>query len=72
MLRLEKQSQSQNVTLKFDLSAIVGAIMSGCVAGTASCNNVDPASALIIGAVSALMFKASTVLFEKLYIDDPL
>ena len=72
MLTLNKVDQSQNVTLKFDLVQIVGAIMSGCVAGTASCNNIHLSSALIIGVVAGLIYKATVYLFERLEIDDPL
>ena len=72
MARVEKNAQSQNVTLKFELAAIIGAIMSGCVAGTASCNNVHLSSAFVIGLISAVIYTSTTALFEKLEIDDPL
>ena len=49
-------NQSNDVTLKFDLIQIVGSIMSGCVAGTASCNNIHLSSAFIIGIVSAVIY----------------
>ena len=62
----------QNITLKFDLMALVGAILSGLVAVTASCNNITPASAVIIGFVAAIIYKTTVNMFERLEIDDPL
>ena len=46
--------------------------MSGCVAATASCNNIEMSSAVIIGFVGAIVYKLSVALFERLEIDDPL
>ena len=46
--------------------------MSGCVAATASCNNIEMSSAVIIGFVGALVYKSTVSLFERLEIDDPL
>ena len=62
----------KDVTLKFDLMKMVGAIMSGCVSITASSNNVQPTSALFIGFVGGIVYNFSVSLFEKLEIDDPL
>ena len=72
MFQVDSTRQSQNVTLKFDLTSFIGACMSGCVAVTASCNNVTFASAFVIGFVSAIIYTATTNMFEKLEIDDPL
>ena len=62
----------QNITLKFDLIALVGSIMSGCVSVTASCNNITPTSAVCIGFVGAIVYKTTVALFLRLEIDDPL
>lgn len=62
----------QNITLKFDLIALVGAIMAGCVSVTAACNNITPSSAVLIGFVGAIIYKTTVALFLRLEIDDPL
>ena len=62
----------QNVTLKFDLLTLVGAIMAGCVSATACCNNVEPSNALFVGFVGALIYMSTVTLFLRLEIDDPL
>lgn len=58
--------------MKFDLLAIVGSIMSGCVSVTACCNNIDPSSAIIVGGIGACIYKSTVDLFNRLQIDDPL
>ena len=58
MLKFDSVSHEQNVTLKFDLTQIVGAIKSGAIAGSASCNNVHFSSAFIIGFIAGLTYKA--------------
>ena len=67
-----KRELFQNITLKYDLVSFVGVIMSGCVSVTASCNNVEPLSAAVIGMIGAAVYESSTILFNKLQIDDPL
>lgn len=59
MLKFDSISQEQNVTLKFELRQIVGAIKSGAIAGSASCNNVHFSSAFIIGFIAGLTYKAT-------------
>ena len=46
--------------------------MSGCVAATASCNNITLAEAFAIGCTGGWIYKQSVTLFDKLEIDDPL
>ena len=72
MLKFDSVSQEQNITLKFDLVQIVGAIKSGAIAGSASCNNVHFSSAFIIGFVAGVVYKATCSLLDKLEIDDPM
>ena len=62
----------QNITLKYDVISFVGVIMSGCVSVTASCNNVDTFSAMLIGVVGAAVYESSVILLTKFQIDDPL
>jgi hypothetical protein len=59
MLKFDSISQEQNITLKFDLTQIVGAIKSGAIAGSASCNNVHFSSAFIIGFIAGITYKAT-------------
>ena len=63
--------KQQNVTLKFDLQTICGAIISGCVAGAASCNNVHFSSSFIIGIVAGCIYKVPLNFVARLEIDDP-
>jgi len=72
MFKFDKRVERQNVTFKFDLMSIVGAIMSGCVAGTAGCHNINFESAFVIGGVSGVIYTSTVTLLARLEIDDPL
>lgn len=54
----------------FDISALNFGILSGCVAITAGSANIDQWAALIIGAFGGLAYIFSSMLGEKLKIDD--
>ena len=60
------------MTLKYDPMAFIKVILVGCVAVTASCNNIDTIYAVIIGMVGAFVYELSVILLLRLEIDDPL
>ena len=62
----------KDITLKFDLITLVGAVMAGCVSATAACNNITPTSAVLIGVCGGIVYKLTVDLLLKLEIDDPL
>ena len=62
----------KNLTLKYDPMAFIKVILVGCVAVTASCNNIDTMHAVIIGMIGACVYEFSVILLRKLEIDDPL
>ena len=57
---------SKNITNRFDLISIVGAVMAGCVSATAACNNIAPTDAVLIGFVGAIVYESTVDLFHKL------
>ena len=58
--------------MRYELTTLVGAILSGCVSVTAGCNNLETEHALFIGMVGGIIYYLSVSLFDKLKIDDPL
>ena len=56
----------KNLTLKYDPMSFVKVILSGCVAITASCNNIDTIHAVFVGMVGAIVYELSTMLLNKL------
>ena len=58
--------------MKYELTTLVGAILSGCVSVTAGCNNIETEHALFIGMIGGILYYLSVILFDKLKIDDPL
>mmetsp|Transcript_36817 Transcript_36817/g.80214 ORF Transcript_36817/g.80214 Transcript_36817/m.80214 type:complete len:491 (-) Transcript_36817:147-1619(-) len=56
----------------WDLSQACNGVLSGLVGITAGCSVVDPAAALLIGALSGVLFDLGSTMLLKLKIDDPL
>ncbi|WP_082882663.1 ammonium transporter [Paenibacillus swuensis] len=57
---------------KADISTMLNGALAGLVAITASCAYVAPWAAIVIGLIAGILVFASTKLFEKLKIDDPI
>ena len=55
-----------------DPCRLMNSILSGLVAITASCNNVDSESAFVIGIVGCLVYVGSSKLMHRFKIDDPI
>ena len=68
----DQVGSKQNITLKFDLTTLIGSIMSGCVSVTACCNNIEPHNSILIGFIGAVLYTTTVVMFQRLEIDDPL
>jgi Amt family ammonium transporter len=51
--------------------SLANGMLSGLVAITGSCNNVEPWAALVIGIVASLIYIFACWLLAKLKIDDP-
>jgi len=62
----------QSVYNRYDPGALSNGILSGLVAITAPCNNVEPWASIIIGLLAAIVYNLACRLFLKLEIDDPL
>lgn len=65
-----KRSHTGPFKPRFDISALNFGILAGCVAITAGSANVDQWAALIIGAFGGVVYIFSSMLGEKLEIDD--
>jgi len=61
-----------NPTRQASVEVLVNAMMAGCVSITASCNNVNLASSLVIGMIGSILYLTGRKLFIRLEIDDPL
>ena len=59
------------VTRKYDVGGLCNGILAGLVSITAGCGNVECGSAFAIGLVGAFVYQASSMLLQKLKIDDP-
>lgn len=60
------------LTKKYDLFAFCNGIISGLVAISAGCANVEAGSAMFIGFIAALVYLMFTVLERALKVDDPI
>ena len=56
---------------KYDVGGLCNGILAGLVSITAGCGNVECGSAFAIGLVGAFVYQASSMLLQKLKIDDP-
>lgn len=56
---------------KPEIGMSLNGALAGLVAITAGCNNVTPASAIIIGAVSGVLVVLSVLFFDRIRVDDP-
>ena len=52
--------------MRYELTDLIGAIMSGCVSVTAGCNNLETTHALIIGIIGSIIYFVSVFSFKKL------
>jgi len=59
------------LTRKYDCAALCNGILAGLVSITAGCSNVESGSAVVIGALGAIVFTASSMLVKKVKVDDP-
>ena len=59
-------------TMRYDLISTLGCLMAGCVSVTASCNNIEMHSAIVIGVIGSLCYQVSVILFDRFQIDDPI
>ena len=60
------------IGMKYELTTLIGGIMSGCVSVTAGCNNYETKHALLVGMIGSVLYFVSVIAFDKLKIDDPL
>merc|ERR1712224_640274 len=56
----------------FDVCGICNGILAGLVSITAPCGSVKPWEAVIIGFIGALVYQGTSMLMQKVKIDDPL
>ena len=56
---------------KYDVGGLCNGILAGLVSITAGCGNVECGSAFAIGLVGAFVYQGSSMLLQKLKIDDP-
>ena len=56
----------------YNIPSVCNGILSGLVAITASCNNIEPYAALIVGSIAGLIYQFLSQLLLNLKIDDPL
>jgi len=59
------------VAKKPDLAMALNGALAGLVAITAPCNNVSPASAVIIGLIAGVLVVWSVLLIDRIGVDDP-
>ncbi|CAE7224052.1 AMT1-1 [Symbiodinium sp. CCMP2592] len=59
------------ITKKYDVGGLCNGILAGLVSITAGCGNVECGSAFAIGLVGAFVYQGSSMLLQKLKIDDP-
>merc|ERR1719282_1195394 len=55
----------------YDVGGLCNGILAGLVSITAPCGNVEAGSALVIGLIGAFVYQGSSMLLQKLKIDDP-
>ena len=56
---------------KYDVGGLCNGILAGLVSITAGCGNVECGSAVAIGLLGGLVYQGSSMLLQKLKIDDP-
>jgi len=59
------------ITKFYDVGGLCNGILAGLVSITAGCGNVEAGSALIIGMVGGVVYQGSSMLQQRLKIDDP-
>ena len=59
------------IAKKYDVGGLCNGILAGLVSITAGCGNVECGSAFAIGLVGAFVYQGSSMLLQKLKIDDP-
>mmetsp|Transcript_3130 Transcript_3130/g.2100 ORF Transcript_3130/g.2100 Transcript_3130/m.2100 type:complete len:207 (+) Transcript_3130:602-1222(+) len=63
---------SESPLASYEPAAICNGILSGLVAVTAPCNNIEPYFAVMTGFVAGICYLVSCVVWKKLRVDDPL
>merc|ERR1740121_2227728 len=56
---------------KYDIGGMCNGILAGLVSITAPCGNVECGSAVLIGILGAFIYQGSSMLLQKLKVDDP-
>jgi len=59
------------LTKTYDVGGLCNGILAGLVSITAPCGNVEAGSAFTIGLIGAMVYQGSSMLLQKLKIDDP-
>jgi Amt family ammonium transporter len=59
------------MTKTYDVGGLCNGILAGLVSITAPCGNVESGTALTIGLIGAFVYQGSSMLLQKLKIDDP-
>jgi len=57
---------------KYDIGGMCNGILAGLVSITAPCGNVECGSAVFIGIIGAFIYQGSSLLLQKLKVDDPI
>ncbi|ROQ92220.1 ammonium transporter [Desulfosoma caldarium] len=60
-----------SIAKKPDLTMTLNGALAGLVGITAACNNVNPASAVLIGLIAGILVVVSVLFFDRIRIDDP-
>lgn len=58
--------------VRLDFSALTNGILAGLVGVTASCDDIEPWAAFVIGFISAFVYIGASKLMQALKVDDPL
>jgi len=57
---------------KYDIGGMCNGILAGLVSITAPCGNVECGSAVLIGIIGAFIYQGTSMLLQKLKVDDPI
>jgi len=57
---------------RYDIGGMCNGILAGLVSITAPCGNVECGSAVLIGMIGAFIYQGSSMLLQKLKVDDPI